>query len=73
MKHDIKYPNIALEIKKSGMTVAKVMSEIGYKTPRAYYAWQKGVGMPVVALIKLSELFNVSADYLISETQKQAN
>lgn len=73
MKKNTKYPNMAKAIKESGLTIAEVMNKAGYNNPRAYYSWQRGVGMPVTAVINIAKVLNVSVDYLLDFNQEQAS
>ena len=60
--------NIKIERLARKMTQKQVAESIGIKT-QSYQAYENNVALPnVINLLQLAELFNVSIDYLLSDT-----
>ena len=61
------YPNIAAERAKRKMSLDSLAQEIGV-TRKTIYNWEHTGQIPQYALEKMSDLFNVSIDYLVDQT-----
>lgn len=62
------YPNIAAERARHGMSVETLANELGV-TRKTIYNWQNAGKIPASAVKKMSELFGVSADYLLKRSE----
>lgn len=60
--------NNILELRKSkSMTQAELAEKLNY-TPKAISKWERGESVPEIdTLIKITEIFNVTLDYLVTE------
>lgn len=63
----MKYPNIAAERAKRGMTLEQLATSLGV-TRKTVYNWEKNGKIPQGALEKMSALFGCSIDYLLSRS-----
>lgn len=63
----MKYPNIAAERAKRGMSLETLAAEIGV-TRKTVYNWERKGDIPQAALEKMSEIFCCSVDYLLSRS-----
>ena len=64
----MKYPNIEAERARTGMTKAAMAAELGVSTDTVKN-WQNGkTDIPASKIVALSNLFNVSSDYLLGRT-----
>lgn len=61
----VKYPNIEAERARRGLTQNELLALIGYKERKTYNGWMKKGNIPVTALVKMSELFDCTIDYLL--------
>lgn len=69
MERQHKYPNIDAECARTNLTRAQLASLLGV-TRKTIYSWQNGKSqIPASAIITMSELWNVSADYLLGLTR----
>ena len=53
-------------------TIAKyeeLLEQLGYKERKTYSTWISSGNIPTSALVKMSDLFNCSIDYLLGRTQ----
>lgn len=66
---DIKYPNIEAERARRGFSQQELLEKLGYKERKTYNTWISNGNIPTSALIKMSDLFNCSIDYLLGRTQ----
>ena len=66
----LKYPNIEAERVRAGMSQAELIVALGYKERRSYYNWLANGNIPTNVLIKMSEIFNCSIDYLLGLNMK---
>ena len=64
-----KYPNIEAERSRSGLSQEEFISRLGYKERRTYYLWLSKGNIPTDALIKMSDMFDCSVDYLLGRTR----
>lgn len=60
----MKYPNIAAERAKRGMSLETLASEIGV-TRKTVYNWERKGDIPQKALEKMAAIFCCSIDYLL--------
>ena len=67
----LKYPNIEAERVRAGMSQDELTVALGYKERKTYYNWLANGNIPTSVLIKMSELFNCSVDYLLGVNQKK--
>ncbi len=58
------YVNIEAERKRSGLTQEEFVQKIGISR-KTYYLWQLKEEFPSSVLLKISNLFNCSIDYLL--------
>lgn len=58
------YPNINAERSRAGMTVEDLARHLGV-TRKTVYNWMAHGSIPQSKLVKMSELFNCSIDYLL--------
>jgi len=63
------YPNIAAERAKHRMSVGELADKLGV-TRKTIYNWQNAGKIPASAVKKMSEIFNVSADYLLERSDR---
>ena len=63
MKRYLVFPNIEAERARNGLTIPDLCRELGV-SQKTFYNWYKIGKIPIKKLIKLADLFNVSADYL---------
>ena len=61
----MKYPNIDAERARNGMSAETLASNLGV-TRKTLYNWCTCGNIPKSALLKMSELFNCSIDYLLA-------
>ena len=66
----LKYPNIEAERVRLGMSQDELIEALGYKERKSYYNWLANGNIPTSVLIKLSDIFNCSVDYLLGLKQK---
>lgn len=59
------YPNIDAERARNGMTVEQLTEKLGVSR-KTYYNWLSKGKIPSAAISKMTEIFNVSADYLLA-------
>lgn len=69
--NSLKYPNIEAERVRAGMSQDDLIEVLGYKERKTYYNWLANGNIPTSVLIKMSELFNCSVDYLLGVNQKK--
>lgn len=62
------YPNIEAERVKNALTKEDLANQLGVER-KTYYNWQTNGKIPVTILIKLSDIFNCSVDYLLGRTE----
>lgn len=62
------YPNIAAERAKRSMTLATLASKLGV-TRKTVYNWERRGEIPQYALEKMSDIFEVSVDFLLGRNQ----
>lgn len=60
------YPNIEAERARIGITIEEISHSLGV-CRKTYYNWVRNGRIPQKKLIELSELFNVSTDYLLKQ------
>lgn len=63
----MKYPNIAAERAKRGMSLEVLAKELGV-VRKTVYNWEHNGNIPQSALERMSEMFSCSIDYLLSRT-----
>lgn len=63
------YPNIEAERARKGLSQTELLELIGYKERKTYNTWMKKGNIPSSALLKMSELFDCSIDYLLGRTR----
>ena len=61
----MRYPVVEKERLKRGLTVAELADKLGI-CRKTYYNWQNRGGMPQRAVVKLSALFGISSDAVLS-------
>lgn len=61
----LKYPNIEAERVRAGMSQDELIQALGYKERKSYYNWLANGNIPISALIRMSEIFACSVDYLL--------
>ena len=61
----LKYPNIEAERVRAGMSQDELIQALGYKERKSYYNWLAKGNIPISALIRMSEIFACSVDYLL--------
>lgn len=66
---EIKYPNIEAERARRGFSQQELLEQLGYKERKTYSTWISSGNIPTSALVKMSDLFNCSIDYLLGRTQ----
>ena len=64
-----KYPNIEAERARSGLSQEQLIEHLGYKERKSYYTWLTSGNIPTSVLIKMSDLFDCSVDYLLGRTR----
>ena len=64
-----KYPNIEAERARSGLSQEEFIAKLGYKERRTYYSWLSNGNIPTDALVKMSDMFDCSVDYLLGRTR----
>lgn len=62
------YPNIAAERAKRKMSIDAMADYLGV-TRKTVYNWETSGKIPQTALIKLSDLFCCTVDYLLETTE----
>ena len=68
----MRYPNIAAERAKRGMSLETMASELGVAR-KTLYNWEHAGNIPQSALERMSEMFDCSIDYLLGlDEQKGA-
>ena len=65
----MKYPNIAAERARRGMTCEDLAAELG-DTRKTVYNWEANGKIPESAIAKMVRLFGVSPDYLLGRKEK---
>jgi len=63
----MKYPNIAAERARNGMTMDELAAHLGV-TRKTIYNWIDAGKIPQGKLAAMAELFGVSADYLLGRS-----
>ena len=66
----MKYPNIDAEQTRAGMSRESLAQALGVSR-KTLYNWINAGNIPQSALIKMSELFKCSIDYLLSVNPEQ--
>lgn len=61
----MKYPNIAAEKARNGFTWETLANELGV-CRKTLFNWVNQGKIPKTALIKMSQIFNCSIDYLLN-------
>lgn len=71
---DVEYINIDIERVRLRMSYADLAEKLGVNR-RTIYEWITGSNIPVGQLVKMSELFGCSIDYLLglTEVRKRAS
>lgn len=69
--NSLKYPNIEAERIRAGMSQSELIKALGYKERKTYYNWLANGSIPAKVLVKMSEIFNCSADYLLDCSNKK--
>lgn len=64
-----KYPNIEAERARNGYSQEELIEKLGYKERKSYYTWLSSGNIPTSVLIKMSDLFDCSIDYLLGRTR----
>ena len=64
-----KYPNIEAERARNGYSQEELIKALGYKERKTYYTWLINGNIPTSVLIKMSDLFECSIDYLLGRTR----
>ena len=64
------YINIEAERARLKLSLDELSGKIGVER-KTLYAWQRNGKIPATALIKLSEVFNCSVDYLLGLTERR--
>lgn len=67
----LKYPNIEAERVRAGLSQDELIEALGYKERKSYYNWLANGNIPTSVLIKMSDIFNCSVDYLLGLNQKK--
>lgn len=62
------YPNIEVERKRLNLSQEDFSEKLGIER-KTYYNWLTKGNIPVPILIKLSEIFDCSIDYLLGRTR----
>ena len=62
------YPNIEVERKRLNVSQEEFSEKLGIER-KTYYNWLTKGNIPVPILIKLSEIFDCSIDYLLGRTR----
>ena len=63
----MRYPNIAAERARIGMSQEKMASELSV-TRKTLYNWERSGNIPQSALEKMSSMFGVPIDYLLAKS-----
>ena len=63
----MKYPNIAAERAKRGMSLDALAKELGVAR-KTVYNWEQKGQIPLSALKRMSEMFSCSIDYLLNRS-----
>lgn len=63
----MKYPNINAERARMNLSLEDFASKLGVSR-KTVYNWMNSGNIPQHALVKMSELFGRSADYLLGRT-----
>lgn len=63
------YPNIDAERARKGLTVSKLVKELGV-CRKTYYNWITNGKIPKSKINQMADLFGVSADYLLGLSEK---
>lgn len=66
----LKYPNIEAERVRAGMSQDELIEALGYKERKSYYNWLANGNIPTSVLIRMSEIFDCSVDYLLGLNKK---
>lgn len=69
--NNYKYPNIEAERVRIGLTQAEITEKLGYKERRSYFNWLTNGNIPTSTLIKMSEIFGCSIDYLLGRSENR--
>lgn len=64
----MKYPNIDAERARNGMSQETLAARLGV-TRKTLYNWRNRGSIPQSALLKMSEIFNCSIDYLLARKE----
>ena len=64
----MRYPNIAAERAKRQMSLEQFAEELGVSR-KTVYNWERTGRLPQHALLKMSEMFGCSVDYLLGLTR----
>lgn len=62
------YPNIEVERKRLNLSQEDFSEKLGIER-KTYYNWLTKGNIPISVLIKLSEMFDCSIDYLLGRTR----
>lgn len=65
------YPNIDAERARAGLSLEQFTSKLGV-TRKTYYNWTTKGAIPQSKLETMADLFNVSVDYLLSDSDTKA-
>lgn len=65
------YPNIDAERARAGLSLEQLTAKLGV-TRKTYYNWVAKGDIPQSKLEMMSDLFNVSVDYLLSDSSIKA-
>ncbi len=66
----MRYPNIAAERAKRGMSLETMASELGVAR-KTLYNWEQAGNIPQSALERMSEMFDCSIDYLLGLDEQE--
>ena len=70
MQFEPKYPNIEAERARKNLTQEALADMLGIER-KSYYNWLSKGNIPINALIKMSDIFDCSIDYLLGRTKNK--
>ena len=65
------FKNIEELRKQSDMSVSELLKKLGHSSSTTYYRWSQGANISASDVVKMSLLFNVSADFLLGLTDRK--
>lgn len=69
--NSLMYPNIEAERIRAGLSQEELTRKLNYKERKTYYNWLATGNIPCSVLIKMSDIFGCTIDYLLGRSHNR--